>query len=58
MNGKGAKALRKYIYKEMSLKMKRTYVHAGTTIINAGHRGEYQMMKHPEKRGLLFEVNG
>lgn len=58
MRGKKAKALRKYIYGDKSLKMEREYMMAGKTLINAGHRGEYQLAKHPKRMGLLFEVNG
>lgn len=58
MNSKKAKALRKKIYGDKSLKIERTYLTKGTTLINAGHRGEYQLAKHPERMGLLFQVNG
>lgn len=67
MNGKKAKALRKKIYGEQSLKTKRTYTMLTATnkkgekvaagVVNTGLRGQYQMAKHPERQGALFQVN-
>jgi len=57
MNGRKAKALRKQIYGDNSFKQERTYVIAGGSRINSGLRGKYQLAKHPESRGTLFQVN-
>lgn len=68
MNGRKAKALRKAIYGEESLRGKRTYVRLTATnkknkkvaagLVNSGTRGRYQMAKHPKTFGALFAVNG
>jgi hypothetical protein len=68
VNGKKAKALRRKIYGESSLRVKRTYVQLTATnkkdkkiaagLVNTGLRGKYQMAKHPERCGALFQVNG
>lgn len=56
MNEKKAKALRKEVYGDFSLRDKRTYT-SGSTIVNTGLRGIYRMKKRPKKNGLLWEVN-
>ncbi len=65
MNEKKAKALRKEIYGDVSLKIERTYTRVCPRV-NAGKRGEYRLAKIQRKmmgkeyraEGLLFEVNG
>ena len=88
MNGRKARALRKSVYGEGSIKVKRTYVQVtaeshkekkvsfvgrimrkiihrrkksalvAAGVVNTGLRGRYQMAKHPERQGALFQVNG
>ena len=45
MNGRKAKALRKQVYGQMSLKTPRTYIKHNGGVKNTGLRAEYQAAK-------------
>jgi hypothetical protein len=52
MNGRTAKAIRKKIYGDDSIRSKRRYSHVGGVILNIGKRQEYQDAKKDYVRGL------